>query len=325
VLGVPEDVRSSFQQWDLPTWTLRLLSQVHGVHESDIPGLLVNTFGGYTASRSSPSWIGTTEAEVQAFVRRLVDSGLAEREGDVIHLTLLGRACGASSLSFESGLRLVELIKQLDASQAQSTSLLAVVQVLPEMDAIYTPVFKKGRSESVRVNDVVQRYGPMMPRALQRYCRDQVEFLSRCKRAALLYDWIGGTPVETLERHYSTTPFQGAIGYGDITRIGEGTRFHMRSARQIMTALFPERPEFLAGVDELLERLEFGLPTKALALARLPVQLTRGQHLALFDAGCFGAEDIRHLTQEQLRACVGPAAAELLARAGFRTQETAAA
>jgi hypothetical protein len=52
VLGTPEDVTSSFQQSDLPTWTLRLLSQVRGVRATDIPGLLVNTFGGYAASRA---------------------------------------------------------------------------------------------------------------------------------------------------------------------------------------------------------------------------------------------------------------------------------
>lgn len=46
VLGVPEDVQSSFQQKDLATWTLRLLSQVRAVRADDIPQLLVNTFGG---------------------------------------------------------------------------------------------------------------------------------------------------------------------------------------------------------------------------------------------------------------------------------------
>lgn len=95
VLGVPEDVKSSFQQRDLPTWTLRLLSQVRGVRASEIPGLLVNTFGGYSASRANPQWIAIVEHEVSALVDRLLQAGLAEREGELIHLTLLGRACGA--------------------------------------------------------------------------------------------------------------------------------------------------------------------------------------------------------------------------------------
>ena len=67
VLGVPEDVKSSFQHRDLPTWTLRLLSQVRGVRSSEIPGLLVNTFGGYSASLANPQWIASIQGELAQF------------------------------------------------------------------------------------------------------------------------------------------------------------------------------------------------------------------------------------------------------------------
>lgn len=97
VMGVPEDVNSSFKQRDLPTWTLRLLSQVRGIRASDIPGLLVNTFGGYSASRANPQWLGIVETEVTVLVERMLKLRLVEHEGDTIHLTLLGRACGVSS------------------------------------------------------------------------------------------------------------------------------------------------------------------------------------------------------------------------------------
>ena len=239
VLGVPEDVKSSFQQRDLPTWTLRLLSQVRGVRVAEIPGLLVNTFGGYSASRANPQWITMVERDVTALVERLLQAGLAEREGDLVHLTLLGRACGASSLSFESSLRLVELLRPLNAATTPPAQVLGMVQVLDEMDAVFTPVMKRGRSESVRASEVAQRYGQAMTRALQRYCRDEFEFWARCKRAALLHDWIAGAPVDALERQYSTTPFQGAVSYGDIASIAEGARFHLRSAHQILSASVP--------------------------------------------------------------------------------------
>ena len=208
VLGTPEEVTSSFQQRDLPTWTLRLLSQVRGVREDQIPSLLVNTFGGYTASRSNPQWISRVEAEVSALVARMLQAGLAEREGDLIHLTLLGRACGSSSLSFESGLRLIELMRPLDAAQTEPLQVLGIVQVLSEMDAIYTPVLKRGRSESRRPSEATQRFGHSLVQGLQRYCRDEFEFWARCKRASLLHDWIEGTPVDELERRYSTTPLR---------------------------------------------------------------------------------------------------------------------
>lgn len=94
VLGVPEDVRSSFQHSDLPTWTLRLLSQLRGVRSSELSGLLVNTFGGYSASLANPRWIASIEKEVTSFLARLLQFGLAEMEGDIVHLTLLGKASG---------------------------------------------------------------------------------------------------------------------------------------------------------------------------------------------------------------------------------------
>jgi replicative superfamily II helicase len=311
VMGVPEDVKSSFQQQDLPTWTLRLLSQVRGIRLADIPGLLVNTFGGYSASRANPEWISMVERELAAFVDRLLQAGLAERVGELVHLTLLGRACGASSLSFESSLRLVELMGRLDVAQTPPTHVLAMVQVLDEMDGVYTPVTKRGQSESVRPGEVAQRYGQQMAQTLQHYCRDQIQLWARCKRAALLHDWIEGTPVEVLEKRFSK-PFGGVIGYGNIIGIADAARFHMRSAHQILSTLLPEQPVFLLGLDEILQRLEFGLPSAALPLAKLSVRLNRGQHLALMAAGVCRSEDLGALTDDHLEGCVGAMTAGLL-------------
>ena len=312
VLGKPEAVASSFQQRDLPTWTLRLLSQVRRVRTSEIPGLLVNTFGGYSASRSNPQWVQLVETEVSAFVSRLLKAGLAEQEGDLIYLTLLGRACGSSSLSFESSLRLIELMKGLNAAQTPPVQMLGFIQVLDEMDAIYIPVMKRGRSESVRVSEVAQRFDHPMAQILQRFCGDEFAFWSRCKRASLLYDWIEGTPVEVIEKRFSTTPYRGAIGYGNIIGIADGARFHLRSAHQILSTLFPEEPEFLAAVDELLLRLEFGLPAAAIPLTALPLALSRGQYLALFAAGCATADEVHELGMDTLIECVGANVASLL-------------
>lgn len=312
VLGVPEDVRSSFQQRDLPTWTLRLLSQVRGVRADEIPGLLVNTFGGYSASRANPQWVAMVEREVTALVERLLQARLAEHERDLIHLTLLGRACGTSSLSFESSLRLVELMGRLNVAQTPPGHILAMVQVLDELDAFYTPVMKKGQSESVRAGEVAQRFGQQMPQMLQQYCRDQFKFWARCKRAALLHDWIEGVPVDELERRYSTTPFGGAIGYGNIIGIADATRFHLRSTHQILATLFPDQPDFLQGLDEIIQRLEFGLPTDALSLTKVSVRLTRGQYLALLSVDVRNAEGLKSLADDQLRQCIGTANAALL-------------
>ena len=312
VMGVPEDVVSSFHRQELPTWTLRLLSQVRRLPATDVPGLLFNTYGGYSASLSNPQWAQSVQVEVAQFLQRLVQAGLAEMDGHLIQLTLLGRACGASSLSFESGLRLVELMKAIDTLTIRAETVLAIVQVLSEMDAIYTPVMKRGQAESVRANQVDQKYGYGMSRQLQRYAADQLQFLSRCKRAAIIWDWIEGVSIEDLERTYSTTPFQGGVGYGDIIRIAEGARFHLRSAHQILAVLFPSDPNFLAKIAELLYRLEMGLPSNTLALTNLPYALSRGQYLALASKGCTNPEHVGQLPTADLATAIGPADARRL-------------
>ncbi|WP_315766945.1 MULTISPECIES: DEAD/DEAH box helicase [unclassified Bradyrhizobium] len=312
VLGRPEDVTSSFQERDLPTWILRLLSQIRGVRAEEIPGLLANTFGGYSASLANPHWIRQVESDVASLVDRLLQAGLAERDGDLIRLTLLGRACGSSSLAFESSLRLIELMRQLDIARTDPVRVLGIVQVLAEMDAIYTPVMKRGRAEGIRASQVGQRFGADMAHFLQRYCDGEFEFLARCKRAVILYDWIEGVPVDEIERRYTTTPFQGAVSYGDIARIADGARFHLRSAHQILSALFPSHPDFLLALDGLLRRLEFGLPTDALGLMGLPLALSRGQYLALAATGARSVDAVLSLGAETLIRCVGDAAAEAI-------------
>ena len=107
------------------------------------------------------------------------------------------------------------------------------------------------------------------------------------------------------------------MSYGDIIRIADGTRFHMRSAHQILSILFPDQPMFLSGLDELLHRLEFGLPAQALPLTQIALPLTRGQYLALFVSGCSTPREALALPLETLSECIGVEGASLLlARTG---------
>lgn len=322
VLGKPEDVMSSFKKSDLPTWIIRLLSQVRGVRTDEIPGLLANTFAGYSASLANPHWAQQTEGDIRALMERLLQAGLAEQDGDLIRLTLLGRACGSSSLAFESSLRLIELMRQLDLSGDAPTRVLGIVQVLAEMDAIYTPLMKRGRAETARPGDVARRYGDGMTRFLQRYCDEDQQYWARCKRAAILFDWVGGVPADEIERRFTPNPYQGVVSYGDITRIAENARFHLRSGHQILSALFPGQPDFLLAFDALLRRLEFGLPEEALGLMELPVALSRGQYLALHAAGARTVDVVLSLSQDAIERCVGREAGKAI---GEIAQERASA
>ena len=101
VRGAPEPIRSSFSDHDVRTWIIRLLSQVKAVKQSDVPRLLSNTYGWFLARDSDPNWQVETETRIRGIVSQFLELGLLERRDDQVQLTLLGRACGQSSLAFD--------------------------------------------------------------------------------------------------------------------------------------------------------------------------------------------------------------------------------
>jgi hypothetical protein len=64
-----------------------------------------------------------------------------------------------------------------------------------------------------------------------------------------------------------------------------------------------DQPDFLKGLDEILQRIEFGLPSAALPLTKAPVRLTRGQCLALLSVGVHNVDDLKNLNDDRLRHC----------------------
>jgi hypothetical protein len=107
--------------------------------------------------------------------------------------------------------------------------------------------------------------------------------------------------VEEIERTFTTNPFV-PFSYGDIRSIADGTRFHLRSARQIVSLLLVSTPAFEDEIDNLLLRLEAGIPTDALDLLKIPIALPRGDYLALRAAGVMTRDRLWKMTREQLNS-----------------------
>jgi replicative superfamily II helicase len=182
---------------------------------------------------------------------------------------------------------------------------MALVQALPEADNTWTPMFKKGTRESVRVSEATDRFSHRIVNLLQRQAGDNFAYLAGCKRASILADWIQGVSTETIERSYSVTPFAGKASYGDIRHFADVTRFHLRAAHQIANVLFLSGGLTEEAIEQLLRRLEVGLPEEALPLLALPVALDRGGHIALFSAGARDVTSVWTLSDAQIIALVG--------------------
>jgi len=85
--------------------------------------------------------------------------------------------------------------------------------------------------------------------------------------------------METLEQTYTNSPYV-PLSYGDVRRIVDATRFHLRSVVPIVQALHPALLLEEAALNELTTQLEMGLPAIALSLLAVPT-LTRGEILLL--------------------------------------------
>lgn len=312
VRGTPESLVSSFDPRHVDTWLVRLLAQVHQVPRTEVVRLLANTFAGYLANRGDPSWRSRTEAEVEDLLERMMGLGLAEQEMENVQLTLLGRACGRSQLSFGSAMRLVEILRQFGGQPLTAVRLMGFLQMLREADGGYTPMMKKGRKEAQWPAETARRYGQDVVRALQRYAEHEFDYFGRCKRAALLFDWIDGTPLETLEQRYSANPYQGKIGHGDIRRFADLTRMNLRSAHQIAAIMFVGNEPSEEEIDQLLRQLEVGIPSNGLALLELPVALGRGEYLALVRSGICSAADLWACEPAQIDELLGKQRATIL-------------
>jgi helicase len=303
VLGEPEPIRSSFDPADFDTWIMRLLTQVEEIPRDQAARLLASTYGGYLGGLRDPGWHDEVSDRLETLLLRMEELDLIEEEGGRVRLSLLGRACGSSGLSFGSAMRLVDLLRRI-GEDLTAEGLMAAIQILPEVGG-YTPVFKKGTKESAWQRDVALQYGRPIAEALQRGAKDAYDYYGRCKRAAILRSWIDGEPMEAIEEKYSVTPFGGNVGPGDVTGFADRTRLYLRAAHGIADVLLLGEGPDEEAVDALVHRLEAGLPEGALGLMDLPVGLTRGEYLALHNAGHSTTEAVMALPAGELEPYVG--------------------
>jgi hypothetical protein len=261
----------------------------------------------------------------------MIRLGLIDEEGELVRLSLLGQVCGRSSLSFASVMRLITLLKAMQDSALTAEHLLALVQGLPELDGVFVPLMKSNskagkkivQSETGWPREAAQRYGNEIVTSLQRNASDFFEYYARCKRALLLWDWVRGVPMEDIEQHYSVNAYN-AVGYGHVRGCADTTRFHLRAAHQIAMVMFIDKGPGEESVEMLLKQLEVGIPADALDLISLPVALTRGEYLSLYQAGIRKPEDLWSYPSSSLPEIIGANRADQLEKLRPKTSSSKA-
>ena len=190
---------------------------------------------------------------------------------------------------------------------------MALVQALPELDDVYIPLARRSRAEGRWPQDVASAFGRSVALLLQQQVKDEIAYLARCKRAAILERWLTGTPMQQIEERFTINAFS-SIASGHVRGVADATRFHLRSASTIATALLIENGPSQQDIDALLTQLEFGIPADMLNLLTLPVTLSRGEYLLLRTNGVRTIGELWSLSSEKLIGFLGTSFAEALER-----------
>lgn len=314
VQGTPEPIRSSFDPRNSGTWLIRLLTQVGKVRRDQVVELVAGTYGGFLANMAQSGWSARFAAQTSDLLRRMEADGLLEADGpDHIRLSILGQACGQSPLALESTLQLVEILRRVEPVDLHPETLLTLIQALPEQDADYTPI-GRGTADSRRPSELVARLGSTFVYSLQRGARDDRTYYARCKRALVLADWIDGVQLDEIERRYSVNAFS-TMGHGDIRGYADASRFYLASAARIAAIVHPGVVTTQEQLDELLKRLDLGLPSVALPLTAMKITFSRGECLTLANSGIQSEDALRAAGARRIEELLGKGRADLVIRA----------
>lgn len=305
VWGEPESLSSQFlgQSTDSQTLLVRSLRALRGsAQEEDVIDLLENSFAVWLLKEGREA-TGWDRALFERDLAALVDSRLVDREpGGVVTLTALGRYAGESGIEVRSIAQVSSALRFAPANLS-AQSLVALSQVTVELDQMYISSNRKSLQEQRRWPETLAALG--VPNSIVRSLHvGGGDPLLRCKRACASLMFAGPQALASIEtqllRHTRETS-----SAGQIRQISSRVR-DVIGAVAVTARFFDRQLISDSVVDDLLVRLEIGLPEELVDLARsTKLMLTRGQYLALAERGIGTAAAVRNSEIDTLAEIVG--------------------
>lgn len=312
VLGLPEDLHSRFLAagTDPRSLILRVLASAGeaGLQHEDVVSFLEESFGAFQERARRDGW-KWDEGAVRAALAELETHELVVAADDgTFHPTELGRLAGESGTAVESMVRLVAVLRPLDASQLNDAALVTAAQVTEELDDVIFPLNKKStRKEPLHWPTLLTRWAPVqLVRSLTFRVRDRFTATLRAKRAAACLMWMSTQPRTAIER--VVIQFGGArSAAGPMQAVASRTCDILPIVMRTAEILHPGT-DLSQQTAELLVCLEIGLPKE---LARLALAggraLNRGEYLQLLAAGIASAEAVRDADDQTIEKVLGSA------------------
>lgn len=291
VLGDPEDIRSRLfdtttNPRNLVLRTLAGSAQLSGggsgMNAQEIVDFIGSSFGAFQQRQMVPSWEwepANLKTTVDDLARHelIIDDGAGR-----FALAPLGRLAGESGTDVVSIMRLIDALRNPFVTVDDAT-LIALAQVTTELDETYLPFNKRSKSrEPMRWLGGLQAQG-VATRMLQIGARDVGTPTLRAKKAMACLLWMSGLSRGQIEATL-TQHLREEVAAGAVSQV--------RSRTQDLLPVVVSVAEILRDVDlaerqdDLMLRLELGIPGDLLPVARLcRGRLTRAEYLGLREGG----------------------------------------
>lgn len=314
VLGIPEDLQSQFLTpiTDLRSLIIRVVTtsqQVskQGMSAEEVIDFLEGSFGAYQAKRQTQSWQWDREKITRA-LNELISNKLIEQDSTgALFLTQLGRLAGEAGVEVETIIRFVEVLSSLMPSDITTATLITITQLAVELEDVYFPMNKRSTEkepQSWRTELVGQNVPLSVLGFLHRRLKEQHIGTLRMKKAVVCLLWITNRPLNEIEiiltRHGITSRNVG----GPIRSVSARTNDLLPTVTKVAELLHPGL-DLSDRLTKLLVRLELGLPTNAVEIAKpLKNQINRGDYLRLVNSGLTSVEAMKNCSDEILLNCL---------------------
>ena len=280
IRGTVERLVSRLGESELDDLLLNLIAS--GV-SSSVPSLaafLRETFWRFTLGPDQDSG-QDLESQLPMRVEQLSQAGLVEHTADRLAVTQLGAVCAAKGVSVSDFRLIVDWIRQeaTDSRISEHGALIAaarteaVLQTRFPMAGAQAAEWQENLRLYIENEGVSQGVLALLRLAMEPYLRGRM-----AKIAFSTQKWISGKSTRDIEREFGV---RGGVLRG-VARMASWILDAAKDAASLLGA----SDEFINSLDELSQRLVFGVPIECVSLAALPVTgLNRGILMQLRERG----------------------------------------
>lgn len=287
-----------------------------GMAADDVIDFLAASYAAHLETVADADW----QLDRPRFERSLSDlahAGLLEADDEGRYrLTPLGRVAGRTGTEVQSVIRLANGLRPCAPEAINAATLIAATQATVELDQTRVPLNRRSTTmEPGQWWPYLGRNGVCGPvvQAL-RHGPDAAAATMRAKRAGACLLYMSATPMDTIERHL-TAHVPGRDAAGDLRSVVSRTLDLLPTTLEVARIVHPDLP-VAAEADDILTRLQLGLPAEAVPLGRLAAAgLPRHAYLALAARGLIGLDALDAASDEELEEALGSAASVKVVRA----------